>query len=160
MKGKKMREILDQLFQDILGPCKRVAAVSGAIILVLSFSLFQCGSAMAADYTQGVDLSKPVNCTNATTRTDGSPLAAADIDYVTMTVRSVPPDNSFSHNIKMVGGCHAATFDLTLLPGPGTFEQVATTTDKAGRTGPVSPAPFTFNYVQSTAPPNPPIVVE
>lgn len=110
--------------------------------------------AHAKDFIIGLDTTKTVNCTNATTRTDGSPLAASDIERVEFDITN----GTDTYTIPMIGGCQPLSFDLTTLTA-GTWDQVGRTYDADGRES-VNSAAVPFGYVESTADPDPPVILE
>ena len=121
-------------------------------LLYLMLLMLVAVNVQAKDFIIGIDTSKMVTCTNATTRVDGSPLAVSDIERVEVDITN----ETLTYTITMMGGCQPMSFDLTQL-SPGTWNHIGRTYDTDGRES-VGSAPVPFGYVKSTALPNPPIV--
>lgn len=120
-----------------------------AIVAVASF--FITGAAMAeGDVYTGT--TKTVNCDDATQRSDGTALAASEIDKVEIYVRTAP-QASPEHTMIMTGGCKAMTLNLTTL-AEGQKYMDGSTFDTAGRVSVLSVPQVPFVYQLSN--PNPP----
>jgi hypothetical protein len=132
--------------------------VMSRYMLILAFLLTAVlTQAHAARYVVGLDTTKNVSCTDATTRTDGSPLALSEIALVEIRISN----GTDTYPVLFDGGCSAAgtqTFDLTQLT-QGTWQQEGLTYDGDGRVSAFS-ASNPFDYVLSSANPNPPVVTE
>lgn len=91
------------------------------MFLVIAALMFS-GMAMAEGpiFEPGVQDTKEVDCTNATTREDGTPLALDEIIRVEIGfTQDATGANAGSNFTKMAGGCQPITYDLTLLPAEG-----------------------------------------
>jgi hypothetical protein len=127
--------------------------------LLLCLAAF-IGIANAADYKLGVDDTKILNCTDATTRVDGSALAQEEIASVTCYIDEVDQNSDTpSVTVLMDGGCKPMSVDLTALD-PGVWHQYCFTTDTGGRSDGLSASlPFTL-LPPDPADPSPPTVTE
>lgn len=107
-------------------------------------------------YKRGTDQSYVANCTNATTREDGTPLTLAEIASVEYYIDDV--DGNVTNplvTVTMTGGCKATTVNLQTLPAGIVLYKFAKTVDTAGlkSTNPSTPG---VDFIITNANPNAP----
>lgn len=129
-------------------------------LLLTLFFMVATANLFAADYQLGVDTGKTINCINPTERTDGSALAAGDIEriecYIDQTDQNI--DSPFM-TILMQGGCKPVSVPFDGMD-VGTWHQYCRTYDTGGRTDGLS-ASLPFELLPPIpADPMPPTVTE
>lgn len=123
-------------------------------MIAIIFTMLGSRHVYAVNYQLGVDTSKPVSCTNATERTDGTPLPAGEI--ADAAIRITGPD-SYQNTLVMVGGCKTVSLPLDGL-APGDYTMIGTHTDTGGRMS-IDSIPVNFTLLPPIpANPNPPTV--
>ena len=119
-----------------------------AAMLLASFT------AQAKTYFIDVDFMMPLNCTNPTERTDGSPLLLSEIDAIQINIYN----DMQVHTVYMNGGCAPTQFDLSALT-PGTWSKEFMTIDTGGRISAIVQGK-SFDYEAFVAAPNAPVIIE
>lgn len=112
--------------------CMRTCFLLTVALVVLSFA---AGTTFAADdvYKRGQDQTIYVNCDNPTTRTDGTPLPADQIQAVEYYIDVAGGfTGSPLLTIEMLGGCMPAPVDLQSLPVNVELGRYAKTIDTGG----------------------------
>ena len=121
--------------------------------LILSLLLLTA-SAQAKVYFIDVDFMMPLNCTNPTSRVDGTPLLISEIDSIQINVYN----DMQIHTVYMNGGCALTDFDLSVLT-VGTWNKEFMTIDTGGRVSAIVQGK-PFDYEAFVVAPNPPIIIE
>ena len=124
-------------------------------VMAISFLLMFSVAAMAEGTTY-TGTEKPVTCTNAIARTDGTPLAASEIDRVEIHISPTDLDLNPPYTVVMAGGCTDSVLDLTPL-SEGQYYQYGVTYDTAGR---VSALSASLPFMRSLMNPGPPAITE
>jgi hypothetical protein len=123
------------------------------LVMLLMTCVFNLAQAEGTVYT-GAE--KIVKCDNATARTDGAPLAIAEIDRVEIYISQTDLDSNPPNTVIMAGGCTDTPFDLSPLP-EGQYYMYGVTFDTAGRVSDYSPS---LPFMRSLMPPLWPVMVE
>jgi hypothetical protein len=123
------------------------------LVMLLMTCVFNLAQAEGTVYT-GAE--KIVKCDNATARTDGTPLAIAEIDRVEIYISQTDLDSNPPNTVIMAGGCVDTPFDLTVLP-EGQHYMYGVTYDTAGR---VSAYSASLPFIRDLLPPMPPVIWE
>ena len=118
------------------------------LLLLLAFS------AQAAVVTVQRSQGFTANCDNATTRTDDSPLALAEIHSVTffMFVMGETDETNYALQQEVLGGCRAVTIVTKDLAVQETYYLKAITTDIDGLTSELSLEGANTYFVQNANP--------
>jgi len=123
--------------------------IIGCLLLLVSMGVWAEGMV----YEGGT---KTVHCTDATERTDGTPLLPEEIERVEIYVRTEDGAGTVEATILMPGGCRPMSLDLSNLT-EGQKYQDGVTYDTAGRVSAHSVS-LPFEYLK--APPGPPVMTE
>jgi len=126
------------------------------VFLLLAAFILLNAVAVLADGPVYTGAEKMLKCTNATERTDGTPLSIDEIDRVEIHISQIDKDSAPAYTVVMQGGCVDMPFSLTPLD-EGQYYQYGVTYDTAGR---VSALSASFPFIRSLTAPQPPVMVE